>query len=548
MIEVEQEARRRDFGHFLRQRRSLLQPAEVGLPAGGRRHVRGLRRSEVAEIAQIGVTWYSMLEQGRVENVSSRTLDAIAKALRFGSAEREHLGELAAGAFVSQDADLPPPPALLEFVRRVEFGMAFIVSPAFNVVAHNERANEMFEFADHGTAPNLLRIMLADKRMRSRFVAPSYDDVLKQMIGHFRSSYGRYGGAAFARLINELQRYEPFARVWSDCALMPPPSERSRIVLRDGSVRDVCVMAFTSFSAPAYTLIFKVPAQSPRESSNDLANTERSGQPTRATQMHSKRCAEFGAFLRRRREAIKPQDIGLIASGRRHARGLRRDEVANRAGIGVSRYTMLEQGRIGTLPPRTLQAIADALLFGPRERTYLARLAASASALEAGGDDPLPNADLANFVRTYPLGLAHFHDADFNLIAWNSEAGRFYGYDGYARPNLLEVMADNPALRRGFIEPTWEATLRHMLAHYRFTHASPIAEGREELLASLIARTPDFGRVYAQERNVVNPAIAAARFDLPVHGPRDTNVFLLTPAACPSHIVVLKNFIGASRI
>ncbi len=545
MTEAEQVTRRRAFGHFLRRRRSALQPIEVGLPAGGRRHVRGLRRSEVAEIAKIGLTWYSRLEQGRVNNVSPRTLDAIAGALRFERAEREHLGALAAEAFVASDADLLPPPALLEFVRQVEFGIAFVVSPSFDVVAHNALADEMFGFAEYGAAPNLLRIMLTDERMRSRFVLPSYDAVLRQMIGHFRLLYGRYGGAESARLIDEFARHAAFAGIWNDCALMPPPSERSRIVLRDGSVRDICVLAFTSFAAPAYTIIFKVPARSSGVHRNDRAD-KRSSHAAGASEADPKRSAEFGAFLRRRREAIRPQDIGLSATGRRHARGLRRDEVANRAGIGVSRYTMLEQGRIGTLPARTLQAVADALLFEPRERTYLARLAASASAPPAAAD-PLPDADLAEFVRTYPLGLAHFHDADFNMIAWNAEAGRFYGYDAYERPNMLEVMAENARLRTGFVEPTWEATLRHMLAHYRFTHASSVDKRREKLLASLLTRAPDFAWVYADERDVANPAFAPARFDLPGHGVRDTHVFLLTPAACPTAIVVLKNFIDRSK-
>ena len=541
MLEATQAARRRDLGRFLRQRRSLLQPSQVGLLVSGRRHVRGLRRSEVAEMAEIGVTWYTMLEQGRIDNVSPRTLDAIAHALRFQPGEREHLSELAAGTFVSAEVILSPPPALLEFMRSVSFGIAFVVSPSFDVVAYNKHADEMFEFAEHGSEPNLLRIMLTDSRMRSRFVAPSYHEVLEQMIGHFRSSYGRFGGAAFVGLIDELYGYEEFARAWNDCALMPPPSERSRIVLRDGSVRDVCVMAFNSFSAPAYTLIFKVPAKSTHVNASDPVRTE----PTDAkgaVDTYSRRCLEFGAFLRRQRESIRPEDVGLSAIGRRHARGLRRDEVAGRAGLGVSRYTMLEQGRIGTLPARTLEAIAGALLLVPRERIYLARLAASVASPVAA-QEPLPNEDLAEFVRTYPLGLAHFHDANFTMLAWNPEADRFYGFEAYERPNLLEVMAENRALRSGFIAPTWEATLRQMFAHYRFTHASPIAEGAEKLLIDLAARAPDFGRIYAEERGVANPAIAAARFDMPIHGLRDAKVFLLTPAACPSHLVVLKNFI-----
>ena len=542
-IESVQMARRRDFGQFLRQRRTHLKPSEVGLPDGGRRHVRGLRRSEVAEIAEIGVSWYSMLEQGRVDNVSPRMLDAIAKALRFKRAERDHLAELAAEAFVPPHADLTlPPKTLLDFVRKIDFGMAFIVAPCFEVVAYNRRADAFFEFSKHGANPSLLRLMLMDAQMRDRFIEPAYDNVLKQMIGHFRLSYGRYGGASFTDLIAELRAYDEFARVWDTCTLTSPPSERTRIRLRDGSPIDAAVMAFTSFAAPAYTIIIKITRDGaplaksrPRPDAFDAGDAER---------VVRKRCDEFGAFLRSKREAMQPADVGLTSVGRRHARGLRRDEVAERAGIGVSRYTMLEQGRIGTLPPRTLVAIADALLLCARERTYLTRLAASCTARFAV-EDPAPDNDLIAFVRSYPDGLAHFHDADFNMVAWNAEAGRFYGFDEVEAPNLLRIMANRSSLRDRFLAPSWQSALHDMLAHYRFTHASLIADGRERLLAPLVESSPDFARVYAQDRSVANPAITRSRFHLPTYGIRDADVILLTPASCPSHIVVLKTLVDS---
>jgi transcriptional regulator with XRE-family HTH domain len=540
-IESVQLSRRRDFGRFLRQRRAHLQPSEVGLPDGGRRHVRGLRRSEVAEIAEIGVSWYSMLEQGRVENVSPRMLDAIAKALRLERAERDHLAELAAGAFVPPQVDLSPPPqALLDFVHAVGFGMAFIAAPSFEIVAYNSRADAFFEFSKHGPHPNLLRLMLTDAGMRDRFIEPDYDSVLKQMIGHFRLSYGRYGGATFTNLIAELSAYPDFARIWETCPLTSPPSERTLLRLADGSTIDAAIMAFTSFAAPAYTIIVKVTRDgAPRSESGQRSDAVVAADAASAV---TKRSNEFGAFLRSKREAMRPADLGLATVGRRHARGLRRDEVAERAGIGVSRYTMLEQGRIGTLPPRTLAAIADALMLCPRERTYLTHLAASCTARFAL-EDPAPDVDLIAFVRSYPDGLAHFHDADFNMVAWNAEAGRFYGYDEVESPNLLEIMARRQALRDGFVAPTWQAVLHDMLAHYRFTHASLIADGREHLLAPLVARYPAFASVYAQDQGVLNAAITRSRFRLPRYGLRDADVILLTPASCPSHIVVLKRFI-----
>ena len=87
--------RRRELGAFLRSRRARLSPAEVGLPDWGVRRVPGLRREEVAQLANIGLTWYTWLEQGRQARPSASVLTAIADALRLDSHEREYLFALA---------------------------------------------------------------------------------------------------------------------------------------------------------------------------------------------------------------------------------------------------------------------------------------------------------------------------------------------------------------------------------------------------------------------------------------------------------------------
>src|SRR6478736_6555626 len=87
--------RRSELADFLRTRRSQLSPADVGLPRTARRKTAGLRREEIAQLAGIGVTWYTWLEQGRDINVSTQVLDAIATALRFDRQERSHLFRLA---------------------------------------------------------------------------------------------------------------------------------------------------------------------------------------------------------------------------------------------------------------------------------------------------------------------------------------------------------------------------------------------------------------------------------------------------------------------
>ncbi|NRQ31380.1 helix-turn-helix domain-containing protein [Nonomuraea sp. NN258] len=89
------EAKRTDLAAFLRTRRERITPEMVDLPPGPRRRTPGLRREEVAQLAGVGVTWYTWLEQGRPINVSSQVLDAVSRTLMLDSAERQHLYRLA---------------------------------------------------------------------------------------------------------------------------------------------------------------------------------------------------------------------------------------------------------------------------------------------------------------------------------------------------------------------------------------------------------------------------------------------------------------------
>src|ERR1700744_1599161 len=88
-------ARRTELAAFLRARRERITPEDVGLLPGARRRTAGLRREELAQLAGVGVTWYTWLEQGRPINASVQVLDAIARTLRLDPVERAHLFRLA---------------------------------------------------------------------------------------------------------------------------------------------------------------------------------------------------------------------------------------------------------------------------------------------------------------------------------------------------------------------------------------------------------------------------------------------------------------------
>ncbi|MGW7003813.1 helix-turn-helix domain-containing protein, partial [Streptomyces sp. NPDC054933] len=84
-----------ELAHFLRRRRELLQPTDVGVPPGARRRTPGLRRYEVAQLAGMSPDYYIRLEQGRGPQPSAQMLTALARALRLSIDERDHLFHLA---------------------------------------------------------------------------------------------------------------------------------------------------------------------------------------------------------------------------------------------------------------------------------------------------------------------------------------------------------------------------------------------------------------------------------------------------------------------
>src|SRR4051812_9462147 len=89
------EARRAELADFLRQRRAQVSPERFGIEANGRRRTPGLRREEVAQLAGVGLSWYTWLEQGRDIKPSAQVLDALARVLLLDPSERAHLFHLA---------------------------------------------------------------------------------------------------------------------------------------------------------------------------------------------------------------------------------------------------------------------------------------------------------------------------------------------------------------------------------------------------------------------------------------------------------------------
>jgi hypothetical protein len=185
---------------------------------------------------------------------------------------------------------------------------------------------------------------------------------------------------------------------------------------------------------------------------------------------------ELAAFLRSRRERLSPDQLGFPEFGRRRTPGLRREEVAQHAGVGVTWYTWLEQARDINVSDQVLDAIARTLLLDPHERGHLFTLAGSPLA-EVGPDSvPVsePVLQLMTKLDPYPVCVTN---GRYDLLAYNHAYQVLIG-DLDALPfeqrNSLWLMFTCPAMREAF--PDWEKATRRMVAQYRAAMADHVGE------------------------------------------------------------------------
>jgi transcriptional regulator with XRE-family HTH domain len=210
--------RRAELSDFLRTRRARLSPEDVGLPNGSRRRTPGLRREEVALLANIGNTWYTRLEQGLPINVSAEVLDAISRALRLTKDERKHLYVLAGqpDTFVAPIDD----EVVGDVVQRVLDSLcpypAILRGRRFDVLAWNDATTRFFtDFSlATGLERNLLwRFFIAGYRCEMR----DPEGAARKIVASFRSVAARYtDDPSFVELIEQLREDSlEFRKLWA---------------------------------------------------------------------------------------------------------------------------------------------------------------------------------------------------------------------------------------------------------------------------------------------------------------------------------------------
>jgi transcriptional regulator with XRE-family HTH domain len=225
------DTRRQELAAFVRSRRERLRPEQVGLPRSRRRRTPGLRREEVAQLAGVGVTWYTWLEQGRDINPSPQVLEAIARTLRFDAHERNHLFTLA-GVVTAQRVDecstlFPTARAILD---SLEPNPAVLMNARWDVLAYNRVYASFFPHLDEIPSENRNCIWLAFTDPNWRTVIVDWDEAVARMVGEYRAAMAEHLDDPSWRslLVRLLEASPEFALRWERHDVMRMESSRKR--------------------------------------------------------------------------------------------------------------------------------------------------------------------------------------------------------------------------------------------------------------------------------------------------------------------------------
>lgn len=208
----ESEARRMGLAQFLRARREQLRPQDVGLPTSSRRRTPGLRREEVAVLANVGVTWYTWLEQGRDIGVSSVVVDAIGQALKLEDGDLEHLYELAGKQQpVRRSAAAEIRAAMDRMLAGFTQSPAYAVDRYWNVVATNPISEYVFGIR---VGSNCLEEFFTKAEVAAHY--PHRELAGRMMAAQFRRQAAMYAGdATFDILADKIAGVSPeFKQYW----------------------------------------------------------------------------------------------------------------------------------------------------------------------------------------------------------------------------------------------------------------------------------------------------------------------------------------------
>jgi hypothetical protein len=227
---------------------------------------------------------------------------------------------------------------------------------------------------------------------------------------------------------------------------------------------------------------------------------------------------ELASFLRSRRERLTPEQLDLPQVGRRRTPGLRREEVAAHAGVGVTWYTWLEQARDINVSEQVLDAIARTLLLDPHERSHLFTLAGTPVA--TAGPDTMPVPDqvrqLMDKLDPYPACVTN---GRYDLLAYNHAYQVLIGdLDAleFDQRNTMWLAFTSPTMRDSLAD--CDKAMRRMVGQYRSAMADHVGEPAWKCLVKRLQdASPEFAELWEQH-HIAAPANLTKRYEHPQLG------------------------------
>lgn len=208
-----------------------------------------------------------------------------------------------------------------------------------------------------------------------------------------------------------------------------------------------------------------------------------------------RRRAALADLLRTRREALTPAAAGIAAIGRRRTPGLRREEVAQLAGVSAAWYTWLEQGRDIQPSADALARIARALRFTDEERAHAFALVGR-PLRDVPPPPPRAAPPLVQAVLDALTVPAYVSDRAWNVIGWNARMDRVLGYSKRSERNSIMIVFGDPAMRTLFA--SWAEEAAQLVANLRRAADEAPEDPAFEALVERLHAFPEFRRLWAR--------------------------------------------------
>lgn len=221
--------------------------------------------------------------------------------------------------------------------------------------------------------------------------------------------------------------------------------------------------------------------------------------------LSSERIEELADFLKTRRAKLRPSDVGLPSTARRRTPGLRREEVAELAGISSTWYSWLEQGRPIKVSIRTSHLIADALRLNESERSHFFSLLEQPLTTDI---EPVESETVDYEIQSVMDGLvthpAFALNHRWDILSWNSAAEFVMRFEKETvpTPNFIRYIFTSQYFKK--ISSNWETDVQGILAQFRvdydrYVHEDPVVEQ----MVQLLRREKAEFRVWWKEHDVI---------------------------------------------